>query len=101
MTQGQREPKVSAAHYSLETEVALLKQRADSRDEEIMSLLQSIKEHMDKEDERWGEITRRLGRLETVNLKQKTFVGATVIVISAIWGAAVIALKYFGGIHIG
>jgi len=87
--------------HSIETEVALLRQRADSRDEEILSLLQSIKEHMEKEDERWAEITHRLGKLETVNLKQKTFVGALIIVISAIWGAAVVALRYFGGIHIG
>lgn len=85
---------------SLETEVALLKQRADSRDKALTDLMASIKEHMEKEDERWGEITDRLSKLERLNFQQKTFIGAVVIVLSAVWGAVVIALKYFGGINI-
>jgi len=83
--------------HSIETEVALLRQSAISRDKEIVSLLLALNENKDAEHIRWDEINRRLKNLENTQLKQKTFIGAVIFITSALWGVVILVLKFFSG----
>lgn len=70
---------------SADERIAVLEAKLERNELDITKLFDFLRDHMEKEEKDRAEFLEKLGDIDTIIKKQKSFLGGVVFAISAVW----------------